>query len=181
MTVPVIFTWDGESMIPLSRFAKLCDQQFIVHEHYKMESIEARSVDSHSHYFACINEAWLNLPESVADQFPTSEHLRKWALIKAGFCDERSIVCASKAEAQRVAAFIKPMDTYAVVIAREATIKAFTAQSQSMRAMGKKDFQASKQAVFDILSGMIGVETKKLQAQPVANKSDEAKQKVGAV
>ena len=177
MTAPVIFTWDGESMIPLARFAKLSDEQFVIGEKYKMEAIEARSVDSHNHYFACVNEAWLNLPESFADQFPTSEHLRKWVLIKAGFCDERSIVCASKAEAQRIAAFIKPMDTYAVVIASEATIKAFTAQSQSMRAMGKKDFQASKQAVFDILSGMIGVETKELEAQPIA---DEAKQKVGA-
>jgi hypothetical protein len=75
---------------------------------------------------------------------------------------ERTIVCASKAEAQRVAAFIKPMDEYAVVLAQEATVTVYTAKSQSMRAMGKEAFQASKDAVLGVLADMIGVEPTKL-------------------
>jgi hypothetical protein len=50
------------------------------------------------------------------------------------------------------------MDTYAIVIVSEATVKVFTAQSQSMRAMGKKVFQESKDKVLAILAEWIGVE-----------------------
>lgn len=164
MTAPIYFAWDGEAMAPLPRFAKMADKKFVVGMNYPMVVHEERSRESHSHYFAALSEAWKNLPEEIADRFPTSEHLRKFALVKAGFADERSIVCSSKAEALRVAAFVKPMDDYAIVLARDTTVKVFTAQSQSMRAMGKKDFQASKQAVLDIVAGMIGVAPATLSA-----------------
>jgi hypothetical protein len=98
----------------------------------------------------------VNLPEQLADRFATSEHLRKWALIKAGYRDERTIVCASKSEAQRIAAFFKPMDDFAVVVSREATVISWTAKSQSVKAMGNKVFQESKTKVLDVLSEMIG-------------------------
>lgn len=167
-----IYTWTGDSFAPLPRFAKACDKTFVVHERYQMEAIEERSAVSHRHFFAALHDAWLNLGEEDAEHFQTSEHLRKWALIKAGFADTRSITCASKAEAQRVAAFIRPMDGFAVVDVREATIKVYTAQSQSMKAMGKEPFQSSKQAVLDIVSGMIGTDRKTLSAQScVANMS----------
>ncbi len=163
MSAPITFVWEGDAMVPLARFHKLCDKQFAVGAEYPLVVEEQRSHASHSHYFAALTEAWRNLREDVAENFPTVERLRKYALIKAGFADERSIVCSSKAEAQRVAAFIKPMDEYAIVVVREATIKVYTAQSQSMRAMGKKDFQASKDAVLDVVARMVGVTTEELR------------------
>ena len=156
MTVPVPCTWDGEAFVPRSRFTKLCDKQFVVGADYPLIVHEERSGQSHKHYFATVADGWRNLPEDLAEDFPTSEHLRKYALIKAGYCDRRSIVCASKAEAQRVAAFIEPMDDFALVTVAEATVTVYTAQSQSQRAMGKKVFQASKVAVLDIIAAMIG-------------------------
>jgi hypothetical protein len=156
MTAPLTYEWTDEGVMrPLARFAKLADKQFVVGLTYPMVVAEERSIASHRQYFAALHEYWLNLPEPEAERFPTEEHLRKWCLIKAGFADERSIVCSSKAEALRLAAFIKPMDTYSVVDVREATIRVYTAQSQSMRAMGKKDFQASKQAVLEICEVMV--------------------------
>jgi CRISPR/Cas system Type II protein with McrA/HNH and RuvC-like nuclease domain len=164
MTAPVIFTWDGDVMVPLLRFKRLCDKEFTVHEQYPLVVQEERSRVSHAHYFASVNEAWANLPEAVAEQFPTSEHLRKYALIKAGYADERSIVCSTKAEAQRVAAFIKPMDAYAVVVVKEAVVKVFTAKSQSVKSMGRDEFQDSKQKVLNILADLVGVRIEALQA-----------------
>lgn len=161
MTAPLIFTWDGEAMVP--KVPRLADKFFVVHETYRLAVQEERSAVSHNHFFASLEEAWLNLPEDMAEHFPSADHLRKYALIKAGFCDERSIVCASKAEAQRVAAFIKPMDTYAVVLVREATVQVFTAKSQSHKAMGKAVFQDSKQKVLDIVSAMVGVKADELK------------------
>lgn len=155
MTIPAMaFMWDGEAMQPMRR--GLADKHYVVGEKYILEQHKERSTASHSHYFAALTETWRNLPEDVADQFPTAEHLRKWCLIKAGFADERSIVCASKAEAQRVAAFIKPMDEYALVTVRDATVRVYTAQSQSTRAMNAATFQRSKEAVLEIAAGIIG-------------------------
>jgi hypothetical protein len=141
MNAPVTFAWDGDAMVPLPRFARLCDRRFVVGETYPLDVAEPRSRASHNHYFAAIHDAWLNLREEFADDFPSDEHLRKWCLIRAGFCDKRSIVCASRAEAQRVAAFMKPMDPYAVVSVSEAVVTVYTAQSQSIKAMGAKVFR----------------------------------------
>lgn len=165
MTVPILFDWDGDAMIPQPRFRALCDKTFVVGETYPLVIEEPRSRASHNHFFAVVEEGWRNLREDIASEFPTSEHLRKYALIKAGFCDRRSIVCATKAEAQRVASFIAPMDAFAIVTFNEATVTVYTAQSQSVRAMGHEQFQKSKDAVLDIISSMVGVERKDLERQ----------------
>lgn len=165
---PLVYEWDGDAMKPLGRFKRACDKEFVVGELYHLVIAEPRSVTSHRHYFASLHEAWLNLPEDVAERFPTDEHLRKWALVKAGYADERSIVCASKAEAQRIASFIKPMDSFAVVVVSEATVKVYTPQSQSTRAMGVKTFQKSKEAVLGIVSDIVGVTPGEIERERAA-------------
>lgn len=168
MKGPILFQWDGEAMVPLKRHAKACDAEFAIGGIYPLVTHESRSRVSHDHYFAAIHEAWLNLPENVAEQFPTEEHLRKKSLIKAGYCDETSIVAASKAEALRIAAFIRPIDDFAIVVVQGATITRFTAKSQSLKAMGKKVFQESKQAVLDVIADLIGVEPEALSSRAEA-------------
>lgn len=165
MIPPIIYTWNGDAMEPLPRFTKLCNQTFAVGETYPLVVQETRSQQTHNHFFASVHEAWSNLPENIAEQFPTADHLRKYALIKAGYRDERSIVVRSAAEAQQLAAFIKPMDDYAIVTATAAMVTVYTAKSQSMRAMGGKEFQASKQAVLDVIAGLIGVSADELQSR----------------
>ena len=160
---PILFRWDGEAMVPASQYwAKRADQSFVVGEHYKLVEHHDRSQSSHNHYFACLAEAWQTLPEHLLEEYPTVEHLRKKMLIRCGYADERSIVCASKAEAQRVAAFIKPMDSYAIVTVREAVVRVYTAQSQAMKAMGAKVFQESKTKVLDAVADLLGVERDQL-------------------
>jgi hypothetical protein len=152
------YAWDGAAMRPLPAFAASIGQRFAVGEVVSLEPALARSQPNHRHYFACVREAWVNLPERFAVQFPTEEHLRKYALIKADFCDQRSIVCASKSEARRIGAFIKPIDDYAIVSVADRLVTVFTAKSQSAGAMSKAAFQASKAAVLGVLAEMIGVE-----------------------
>lgn len=149
--------WDGETFRPWRRHEKECAERFVIGADYTVEQQEPRSAASHSHYFAALTEAWRNLPEDQAERFPTVEHFRKWLLIRAGYRDERTHACASKAEALRFSAFIKPIDEFAVVIAKEAVVSVYTAKSQSARAMGKKEFQESKDAVLSLAAEMIGV------------------------
>ncbi|MCV9909958.1 hypothetical protein OIV19_20375 [Brucella sp. HL-2] len=158
-SAPIPMTWDGEAMVPASPYwAARADRQFVVGEVYKMVEHHDRSEASHNHYFASIGNAWATLPDDRLAEYPTAEHLRKKMLVKCGYADERTVVCASKAEAERVAAFIKPMDNYAVVVFHEAVVKVYTAQSQSLKAMGKREFQESKEAVLAAIDRLLGVE-----------------------
>ena len=157
---PIRFHWNGEAMIP--HHPKRADQHYIVGLDYHLVPHEERSARSHNHYFASMTEAFDNLPENLAIQFPTMDHLRKYCLIKAGFFDSRSIVVASRAEAVRVAAFVQAGDDFAVVVANAATITVYTAKSQSLRAMSKTEFQRSKDRTLDIAAFMVHVTREEL-------------------
>lgn len=152
---PMWMEWDGEAMRPLN--ARAADRQYVIGERYHLEHREDRSAASHAHYFAALAEAHINLPDEMTERLPTPDHLRRFALIRTGYRDERSIVCSSKAEAQRLSAFVKPMDEFAIVTVTEATVTVWTAKSQSYRAMGKAEFQKSKDAVLGYLADLIGV------------------------
>lgn len=160
---PLLFQWDGEHMVPPPRFAKLCDRYFVVGQSYIMVEHQDRSRRSHDHYFAAVTEAWKNLPENLAERFPTVEHLRKFALIRAGYFNNHQLVASSKAEARRLAAFIRPADEYALVTVTNAVVTVWTPQSQSLKAMGAKTFQESKTKVLDLLAGFLGTTAPELQ------------------
>jgi hypothetical protein len=153
---PLLCTYDGESFVPLQ--PRLADKHFTAGESYPLIVHEPRSHASHNHFFAIVADAHMNLPEELAERLPTPEHLRKYALIRAGYRDERSVSCSSKAEALRVAAFIKPMDEFAVVTVVETVVTVYTAKSQSMRAMGSRVFAESKEAVLTVLAGLLGID-----------------------
>lgn len=163
MTAPFGAAWTGGAWEVLRRDRARADTEMVVGQRYIIEPVEERSAKAHRFYFAAVNEAWLNLPEDKAQQYPTPTHLRKWALIRAGYRDERTFVASTKAEALRIAAFVRPTDDYAVVTVRDATVTVYTAKSQSLKAMGKTDFQNSKEAVLQLLSEMIGVAAGELQ------------------
>ena len=172
MTPPIAFRWNGEAMVPLN--PRLADKEYVVGQVYRLEHREERSSASHAHYFACVNEAWQSLPDP--QQFPTPEHLRKRALILAGYRDERSIVCSSKAEAVRLASFIRPMDDFAAVSTSGPVVVAWTAKSQSTKAMGRAEFQASKDAVIGVLAELIGVTKEQLNATVQSAPQAEARE-----
>jgi hypothetical protein len=119
---------------------------------------EHRSKSSHDHFFACVNEAWKNLPEDMADDFPSPEHLRKWALIKAGFCSETRIVCANNSEAMTLATKAKSLDKYSVVAIDGKTVTIWTADSQRRDAMGRQAFQEAKERALHIICNLLGVD-----------------------
>lgn len=166
MNAPLYYRWDDEvgGLIPLPRFAERARKQFSAGQQYRMVEENERSEISHRHFFASLQEAWKQLPEQYAERFPTIDHLRKWALIESGFYDERSVVADSNEEALRIAAFTRPADPYAVVIVKGCVVHAYTAQSQSRKAMNARDFAASKQAVLEIVAGLVGVDVETLAA-----------------
>lgn len=157
-SINIIFEWDGEVMRPMPRFHNLANSELVVGERYRCEVQEDRSWVSHKHQFAWLHDAWLTLPEHVATRFRNEDHLRKHALIAKGFCDSTSVSCATEEEAERWFGFLTKDDPYCVVVIKNHSLIRFTAQSQSMHAMGAKRFQASKQAVLDFVNDLLAME-----------------------
>jgi hypothetical protein len=151
------YRWTGKVMEP--ERLQLC--KFVPGNTYWLE--KDRSEDSHKHHFAWLRQAWKNLPEDFADQFPSPEHLRKAALIQAGFYDETIIDCESREVAHRVAAYARGEDDFAHIVARGALVVIRKAKSQSRKKMSPADFQASKDAVREIVAHMIGVAPESLE------------------
>jgi hypothetical protein len=57
------------------------------------------------------------------------------------------------------------MDNYAIVTVQNAVVNVFTAQSQSTKAMGRKEFAESKSRVLYIAAGLIEVSPQTLSAE----------------
>lgn len=123
----------------------------------------ARSMNSHRHQFAWVKEAWASLPEAVQDApwAETPETLRKHALIATGYHQSYTLDCGSQAAAARVKAALTAAEAgkhgYAVGRVRGPVVTIWTPESQSVRAMGRERFQASKSAILDWIAAQIGL------------------------
>lgn len=152
---PVAYQWDGEAMVPLPRFAKLCDQQFVVGERYNLVEESDRSQASHNHFFASLHDLWLNLPESAGEE--SFERFRKRGLIETGFCSENTLLLSSPDDAMRAAVELRIADQFSIVVVADCAVRIYRAESQSRRAMGAKRFNESKQKVLDWAAAQVGV------------------------
>jgi hypothetical protein len=163
-SAPVIMRWEGDNFVPINqRWATACDKQFVVGGVYVLTEHQARSEKSHRHYFASVKEAWKNLTGDVALYFPTSEHLRKYALIRCGFSIHHTIVLKNKKDAMLAASMMRPMNDMDVIVVDGIKVTRFAARSQDTRRMDRDEFQKSKQAVLDFCADLIGVKTALLE------------------
>lgn len=153
--------WRDGTFVPEGRTALFCNDEFGEGEVVSFERHEERSTVSHNHYFACIQEGWNNLPEKD-ERFPNPDSLRKWALIRNGYCTESSIVCSSPEQAHTVAAFMGYTEGVIIVV-RESVVKRYIAKSQSLKAMNKQEFQQSKDVVLDTIAELIRVKRSRLE------------------
>ena len=162
--------WDGEALTPTGHYGLSAAREAMEPGDVVIVEIDhPRSQSSHRHQFAEINEAWRHLPESLqeAPWAASPETLRKHALIATGFADTYSIDCGAKATAERVRMALASAEAgkhgYAIAKVRGPLVVVWTPQSQSMRAMGGKRFQESKQAVLNWIAAQIGVEAEELR------------------
>ncbi len=164
MTPDITYQWDGKVMRPLPRFVDLCERTFEIGERCILERKEYRSHASMGHYFAALKEGWTNLAEEYGEEFPTVAHLRAWCLVKAGYADKQVITCATPEDAARTAAIASSREKIRIVNLEGCVLTIWVPHSQSMKAMGKKEFQDSKQKVLDIVAAMARTTRTELEA-----------------
>jgi hypothetical protein len=154
----VYFKWHGGAMHPTGRFSRLAERTFTSDMTYRMIVEEERSGASHRQYMAAVHAAWMQLPEPWDIAFPTEDHLRKYALIRTGFCTITKVVGTKRV----------PVDGYAIVCEEDGVTTIYQAKSQSYQTMGAEEFQKSKTAVLDYLADMVGVTAEQLMKERAA-------------
>lgn len=157
---PMWWRYNGACLVPAR--PELAERWFRTDQFYFMEPHNERSWRKHKAYFASLAEAWASLK---SDEYPSVECLRKHALIRTGWYEERMLTCESAEAAERVAAFIRPMDQYAIVSVSQWVVRVWTARSQSYKAMGRADFDRSMDDVLNFVAGLIEVTREQLDEQ----------------
>lgn len=160
---PVEMVWDGDVLRPVSPYwARRADKEFVRGEVLRITNTPERSYKSHARFFAVLNEAWKNMPPLMADRFPSPDHLRRFALIKAGYFNSQSMPCGSPAAARRMAAFVRPLDEFAIVTVDGSVVSVFTAKSMSHAEMDKATFRDASDKVLDVVAALISVSRQEL-------------------
>jgi hypothetical protein len=150
MSDPLWYRYNGAAMMPL--LPEVAARQFWVGGVYLLElHREERQSARHKAYFATLHDDWTRLQRP---EWPTSEHLRKYALIQTGWREERALECPSPELASEIAAFAQPLDPYAVLVAEGPLLRVWTARSQSYAAMGRENFNRSMDDVLDYCAGL---------------------------
>lgn len=138
-------------------WVRRADKYYVIGQKYRLIEVQERNMGKHAAYFATVNEAWANLPDNLAEQYPSADALRYRALISTGYCTQQTVTVASASEARRVAIFFKPDDPYSIVVAKGNTVIRYRAMSQSIKAMGGKVFSESADAVLAWICQLLGV------------------------
>lgn len=165
---PIAFLWTGREMVPLDRFRALANRQFRSGQEYALVPHQGRSDASHNHYFACIKKGWENLPENLADKFPSPEALRKRCLVLEGYADQVDHVCSNDGAAKLIA-LVRKLDPYTVMQRSGNVLSIWTPQSQDKASMGHEAFELSKTKVLERIANMCGITVKELTANAKEN------------
>jgi hypothetical protein len=161
-------TWEGDGFKPLPRFAKVADATYTVGEIYVIEAHPERSMASHKHYFARLQELWENLPEALSTLYPTTHILREHALIATGFCNSTSEVFSTNVDALRAAALMRGGEQYKVVTVEKRAVIVHTAMSQAVLMMDPDRFQRSKQRVLEYVEALVSIPAGERQQEGAA-------------
>ena len=159
--VEIVCEWTGDGFTPVQAHRKTADAAFVVGQRYVVEAEEVSDAESNSrrHFFKVLrDDFWVNLPEKYGDRWATSEHFRKYLLIKTGFHTMTEMVAESAGQAERIAAIAEMLDEYCLTIVSDNVVKIYRAESMARGAMGKDRFQEAKWAVLDEAASLVGVD-----------------------
>lgn len=107
-------------------------------------------------FFAIIRDAYGNMPDQWKPLIGSSEHLRKFVLCQVGHCDTTATDCGSHAAAERVAALIRHVDSFAVVTVTGSIVTTSVARSIRKRVCPKKAFMPLTEKAYAYLNEMMG-------------------------
>lgn len=127
-----------------------------------------RSTAAEGFWFATVDDAWGTLPDHLRSRFPEPTALRKFLLIKAGWCEAREFATDTPEAAAAVAAGLRWAEPYSIVVVKGTVVFAYVAKSQKRSAMGGKAFSAVTERALHALAELLGCDPTTLRDQAAA-------------
>jgi hypothetical protein len=163
--LPILLTWKDGAFIPSTSYQLArCKEAFQDGKRYALIELQTRNMRRHRALFAQLQEAWAQLPEGMADDFPTVDHFRAFALIKTGWYNRTVFQAASEAEAIKLAAHLR-RDSLCIVEVDGRTVSHYEAKSQAVRAMKDAEFVKSMNDVLDYAAALVGLDRGTLEQE----------------
>lgn len=167
--IPMIYEGNGKFSASSIYHKMRCEKMFGAGQEITFEELGDRNMNRHRMYFARLKELWLTLPESMAEDFPSPEVLRKHALIRCGYATMRKFSMANADEASALERMLSELESYAVceitapVVGSPRRILAvWVPQSQAVKNMGKSEFDKSVTDVLDYCERLVRSEPGKV-------------------
>ena len=151
-----------KAMVPEPRFKALCERQFAGDETYALGPVEEVSSGSRGHFFASLKESWNSLPEEDT-RFPSIEHLRKRALVQAGWAKHAEYVMDTPKDAKNMARALRNADEYAVIKVSGSVVDIWTAKSIAAGQISGEEFQVVKTKALDWIAALTGATRTELE------------------
>lgn len=152
-------------MVPHRRFAALCGRQFVVDDDYALGPVDGIPSRSRAPLFIAAKEAWNNLPEDD-NRFPSDEHLRKKALVHAGWAYHHQAPFDTVEDAKAHAIGLRKVDEYAVIVRKGCVVDCWVAKSIANGTPGltKEKFQEIKTKALDWIATLARTTRAELEA-----------------
>jgi hypothetical protein len=148
----------------MRRFVAQADRELVVGQRYIMEAVDEEQSARDRAYHASIRDAWVNLPESMAEQFSNATDFRRWLLVECGFCDVAKLAFASSKAANAALPFLQSGGAQLAVVGSVVVVK--RPWSQKLRGgMDKETRRRSYRETQDLASSLIGVRPEDLQRE----------------
>lgn len=176
---PIVMTWqdaevidptDGtverrKVMVPAAAYRRKAEAQYQDAANYTLAPVEARSRAAHNRYFAALNDAFSNLPETISARWQNADHFRKWILIEVNEYREKDFTFEGRNAKQQADAlaihFRVDGEDYARVWVTQVgpekwKVIARWAKSQDHQSMNKVDFKATSDKVVEYAENLLG-------------------------
>lgn len=160
--INLIYEGRGKFHATSTYWEKRCDELFADGEQVLMHEDKERSSPSHRQFFAVLNDAYANLPEIEAKQYPTKEIFRGMLLIEAGHFMERRFCAETANEAERIATFLKSDDRVQVIVVQDTWVVERTPVSQSFDKMDHTTFQKVRDDIIAMCADKLGITVEEL-------------------
>lgn len=129
-----------------------------------------RSGPDHRRLFSIIAAAYDNWPSTHPFQPSDLEHFRAWLLIKAGYCETRTVDITGDVVAgvQNAARIAKALAAHGLLKVRDDQIDVVVPKSMRFDKMSQREFGPVRQAIEDILCSELGVTVRALEKADAA-------------
>lgn len=152
----------ARALVPEGRFKALCERQFVLDETYAWGPVDNVDNGSRGAFFASVRETWNSLAEDD-ERFPSHEHLRKRALVAAGWCLHSQTVMDTPKDARQLAIQSRKLDEYAVIQVKANVVDVYIAKSIAHGQITAEEWRVVKPRALDWVAAQINVKRTELE------------------